>query len=197
MITVRINGEQAQIASGGVGRMGELVELIKSVIDPDHMITSLQLDGNELSDNDWNATTNSYESAVLEVETDTPAAFVNDRIGRSPMVVQECFLKFRDARKAFQDGEMLTGNQHLVHAVRTLQSFFQWYSSLLDLVPVADRSKYDITEPTEDLSEICKRICQQQLYQSWWALGETIEKELEPKLDKLEDLCRRSAKLAC
>jgi hypothetical protein len=42
----------------------------------------------------------------------------------------------------------------------------------------------------EDIAECCKRICQQQLYQSWWALGETIEKELEPKLDKLEDFCR-------
>ena len=32
---------------------------------------------------------------------------------------------------------------------------------------------------------------QQQLYQSWWAIGETLEKDLEPKLDALEDQCRK------
>jgi hypothetical protein len=45
-----------------------------------------------------------------------------------------------------------------------------------------------------EISETCKKICQQQLYQSWWALGESLEKELEPKLDKLEDACRKAAR---
>ncbi|MEI7489443.1 MAG: hypothetical protein WCJ72_18910, partial [Chryseobacterium sp.] len=60
-------------------------------------------------------------------------------------------------------------------------------------------ASYDIEKQVIEIGEVCQKICQQQLYQSWWALGETIEKELEPKLDQLETFCRRfqeSAKAA-
>jgi hypothetical protein len=56
------------------------------------------------------------------------------------------------------------------------------------------RDRLDISTQVQDISETCKKICQQQLYQSWWALGESLEKDLEPKLDKLEDVCRRVAR---
>lgn len=86
---------------------------------------------------------------------------------------------------------MQDGNRKLVCAVNTLQAFFEWFGSLMELVPQQDRPRYDISSQVRDISEVCKRICQQQLYQSWWALGESIGKELEPKLDNLEDFCRR------
>jgi L-rhamnose mutarotase len=61
-------------------------------------------------------------------------------------------------------------------------------------VPESSRSKLDISSEVQDISETCKKICQQQMYQSWWALGESLEKDLEPKLDKLEDTCRKVAR---
>jgi hypothetical protein len=86
---------------------------------------------------------------------------------------------------------MITGNKRLKSAVDTLRAFFEWYGTLLQLVPDIKRDKLDISTEVQDISETCKKICQQQLYQSWWALGETLEKELEPKLDKLEDFLRK------
>ena len=65
---------------------------------------------------------------------------------------------------------------------------------MLELLSEEKRAAFDITNEVKELSETCKGICQQQLYQSWWAIGETIEKELEPQLDRLEDACRRAAK---
>ena len=64
----------------------------------------------------------------------------------------------------------------------------------MQLVSETKREKLDISSQVVEISETCKKICQQQLYQSWWALGESLEKDLEPKLDKLEDACRRAAK---
>jgi hypothetical protein len=81
-------------------------------------------------------------------------------------------------------------------AVDTLRAFFEWYGTLMQLVPEGERTRIDISSQVREISEICKRICQQQLYQSWWALGESLEKELEPQLDRLEDTCRRTAKQA-
>ena len=191
MVSVRINGAESTVGSSGSLKITDLIELIKAAIDPDHMITKLMLDGHELDDQAWAATTSQFETAILEVETGTPESFVSERLDKASEIVRECYLEFRDARKTFQDGKMVQGNQKLVKAVNTLKSFFEWYSTLLDLCDETKKKEMDISSQVTEISEICKRICQQQLYQSWWALGETIGKELEPKLDKLEDFFRK------
>lgn len=188
---VIINGQESPINGVGLPKMADVVELIKASIDPAHMITQLLLDGKELGDNDWLAPSGALETAIVEVATGTPEEFVQDRLAQSSGIVRACFMEFRDARKSFQAGDMQLGNKQLIRAVDTARAFFEWYGVILDLVPVERRSAFDISAQVSEISAICKRICQQQLYQSWWALGETLEKELEPKLDKLEDFCRK------
>ncbi len=193
MISVMINGEDSKLNTGAVVRMTDLIELIKSTIDPDHMITAILLNGKEMDDTDWTSTTTQHGTSILEIATGTPDDFVSDRIRKAYQVIQACYFEFRDARKTFQDGNMLEGNQKLVKAVTTLRTFCEWYSSIMNLVPESKKTQYCIDTQISEISEICKRICQQQLYQSWWALGETIGKELEPKLDALEDHFRKMA----
>jgi len=191
---VIINGQESAINGTGLPKMADVVELIKASIDPAHMITQLLLDGKELADNDWSAPCGALETAIVEVETDTPERFVEDRLSRASAVVQACYMEFRDARKSFQAGDMQRGNQQLMKAVNTARAFFEWYGVIFELVPAPQRPNYDISAQVSEISAICKRICQQQLYQSWWALGETLEKELEPRLDKLEDFLRKFAR---
>lgn len=194
MISVRINGEDAPLRTDGLSKIADIVELIKANIDPEHMITDILLNGKELQDEDWLGTTAKYGTAVIEVHTGTPESFVTERMSQASHVVQSCYLQFREARKAFQDGDMQTGNQRLVQAVNTAKAFFDWYATIVELAPKDKRSMYDINPQVSEISTICKNICQQQLYQSWWALGETLEKQLEPKLDKLEDHLRKFAR---
>ncbi|MBX7138260.1 MAG: hypothetical protein K1X83_09775 [Oligoflexia bacterium] len=192
MVAVRINGEDAPIKSEGAARMSDLIELIKNWIDPEHMITKLLIDGKDLADEDWTSALTKYgTTTILEVETGTPESFVAERLSTASEIVREAYMQFREARKSFQDGSMQVGNQKLLMAVNTLQAFFEWYGTLVELIPEADRAKHDLSPQVREITEICKRICQQQLYQSWWALGEAIQNELEPKLDQLEDVCRR------
>lgn len=193
MCSVIINGEEAGIRGEGLQKVCDLIELIKTDIDPDHMITGILLDGRELEEGDWEATLNRFETSIFEVETGTPESFVEIRLANAAGIVQQCFMLFREGRKCFQDGRMQEGNQNLLQAVNTLQAFFEWYGTLLDLVAEDKRSQFDISEHVNEIGEVCKKICQQQLYQSWWALGETLLQELEPKLDQLEDYCRKFA----
>lgn len=195
MISVRINGEDSPLRTEGLLKIADIVELIKANIDPDHMITAILLNGKELQDDDWVATTSKYGTAIIEIETGTPERFVAERMSQASEVVRSCFLQFRDARKGFQDGDMHTGNQRLVQAVNTAKAFFDWFATIIELAPVDQRKNYDISPQVTEISAICKTICQQQLYQSWWALGETLEKQLEPKLDKLEDHLRKFARV--
>lgn len=191
MISLRINGSEAGLQTQGLSRVSEIIELIKASIDPNHIITSILIDGRDLQEHEWAATTSQLGTCILEFETGTAQDYVAYKLSEAAMVVRTCYIQYRDARKSFQQGNMLKGNQKLLEAVTTSKAFFEWYSTLMELVPVPERPKYDINPQVKEISKICERICQQQLYQSWWALGETLEKELEPKLDNLEDFCNK------
>jgi len=190
MITVKVNGEDSSIKPNGLPKIADIVELIKSSIDPDHMITGILLNGEELKEGEWSASTAEFGTAIIEVATGTPESFVSDRLSKASAIVRACFMQFRDARKSYQSGNMQDANQKLLEAVNMLQAFFQWFGTLVELIPENERHAYSITEQVNEISTVCSQITQHQLYQSWWALGESIEKELEPKLDKLEDFCR-------
>ena len=195
MRAILVNGKDAGINADGLTNMAEVVELLKSMIDPEHMITSILLDGQELSDADWNAATSRFATSILEIETGRPDEFARSRLAGADAVVRNCYMSFREARKCFQEGNMQAGNQNLIKAVNTLQAFFHWYASMVELLPPGERAGWKIDTQVNELSDTCKRICQQQLYQSWWALGETIKSQLEPQLDKLEDFCRARRKV--
>ena len=190
MLVIRINGTESGINAGLVTRFTDLVELIKASIDPEHIITDLRLNGKDVDEQMWASSVNPSDTGQLDVYTGTPESFVQTRMAGAADVVKGCYMEFRDARKCFQNGKMVDGNQTLLRAVNTAKSFFEWYATMMQLLPADKQGRYDITNQVSEISAICNKICQQQLYQSWWALGETLEKELEPKLDKLEDFCR-------
>ena len=151
------------------------------------------------SEGEWQGPVAQFGTSIVEIQTGRTDAYLRAKFATTPELVNDLFLLFRQARKLFQCGNSAQGNHALGDAVRTAKAFFEWYSSILQLAPANERGSYDIEKQVIDIGEICKKICQQQLYQSWWALGETIEKELEPKLDQLETFCRRfqeSAKAA-
>lgn len=192
MVAIRINGQEAPINGNSGLKVVEMVELIKNTIDPDHMITGVTINGDEVDSDDWDSPVSKFgETPIIEVETGRPSDYVRQRISIAPNLVQQIFMEFREARKCFQNGTMKEGNEALMAAVNDFKAFFEWYGCLKDLIPESERANYDITPQTEEITSICKRICQQQLYQSWWALGESIAKELEPAIDRLEDFLRK------
>ncbi len=195
MESIRINGEEwANAPKENMLKMTELVELIKSSIDPDQIITGLLINGRELEESDWNSCISNYATNVLEVETNTIDNYIQDRLSICPNVVTQCYMQVRKARKLFQEGESFDANKKLGEAVTSLKAFFNWYATLLNVMPEDQKQKCNIDDQVEKIYDTCKKVCQQQLYQSWWALGELLEKELEPELDALEDILRCNAK---
>jgi hypothetical protein len=191
MAQVRINGEESRFGENHSVKVVDLVELIKTQIDPDHMITDISLNGQELKEADWTSTMQHFgHTAIIEVSTGSPQAYVAERLSKAADIVRACYIDFRDARKFFQAGDFTNGNKKIGVAANTLKAFFEWYQTMVELVPEVRRDKFNIMDQVKEIAECFKKACQHQLYQSWWALGETIQQELEPKLDKLEDFCR-------
>ncbi|RMD87403.1 MAG: hypothetical protein D6808_01475 [Candidatus Dadabacteria bacterium] len=191
MLQIKINGESSQLNGTGLPTLADVVELIKGSIDPAHIITNLQINGRDLTESDWNSSPSRLETEILEVETCTPEQFVDERMEIAASLVENTYILFRSARQAFQAGDMEEGNRCLMAAVNDLKAFFEWYNALLQIMPESERSSYTISQHIDEISEICKEICQQQVYQSWWALGNSIRDKLEPALDKLECFLRK------
>jgi len=186
---ITINGEETEFNTDSLFRFTELVELIKSNIDPEHMITNILLDGSELTDKDWFSSINQIKDCKLEILTGTPQNYAAERFAMAASIIRACFMDFRAARKYYINGKNQLGNDSLVVAVKNLQAFFQWYASLSELLSAEEKEKYNIDSYVRDISETCKKICQHQIYQSWMGLADTLKHELEPKLEELEDAC--------
>ncbi len=191
MARITVNDQEIQLDCSKLGRLSDLVELVKATIDPEHMITGITISGREVDDPDWSCALSKHDSDTIEFETGTPEAFVRERLHLAPKVMRSIYNEFKDARKRFQDAKSQDANKLLHQAVNALKAFFEWYAALLDLMTPELKQKYDLSTHVSEVSKICTDICQQQLYQSWWALGESIEKRLEPQLDQMEDFLRR------
>ncbi len=187
---VKINGTETELKIDDNAKFTDLIELVKMSIDPEEIITEILINGEEVPEEKWQMNAAQLCDDQLEVTTGSPSEYVSEKLASAASVLRTCYSAFRSARKDFQAGKMEPANRSLVEAVKTLNTFFGWYGTMIELVPEADREKYNIHTQVVEISDICKKICQHQLYQSWWALGETLENELEPKIDELEDFCR-------
>jgi hypothetical protein len=191
MIDVRVNGEIVAIQHASHARFTEIVELVKSVIDPDHIITDIRVNGEEPTESQWQGTVSQFGTAVVEIKTGNVEDYVSQKMAATSSILDEIFLLFRNARKLYQAANSFEGNKALGEAVRAAKAFFEWYASMLMLVPAHQREFYNIETQVTEIGETCQKICTQQLYQNWKAVAETIEKDLEPKLDGLESFSRR------
>lgn len=194
MVQVEINGQPAPIRTQNTLRFCDVIELAKTVIDPDHIITAVSINDRQVTDEEWMASLSTMETAIIEIDTDTVEAFCSSRLQQAPSVFQTCYVQFRDARKSFKFDGYIAGNKVLAQAVTTLRAALNWYDSFYKLLPVQYQSDFSIQDHMNKILEIAEKVCQHQLYQSWWALGVALEKELEPALDTLEDFTRQYQK---
>ncbi len=104
--------------------MADLIELLKSSIDHDHMITSILIDGKGAGRCRLERKHAKYATSHWRSRRALRIEYARKRLGTASGVVRECFLDFREARKCFQAGDMQPGNKHMVRAVNTLQAFF-------------------------------------------------------------------------
>lgn len=192
MIQVTLDGSPLEMNLQQTKTMPELVELIKSTIDPQSVISSILINGHELSDVDWRVPLNVQGDAVVEFGTKSKDDFVSDRVEKSLLYVDHIINEFAHTRSCFQEGLSKEGNQALVTAVDDMRAFLNWYCTLLAMLPVgSSENQYKLfIHQIDEIKRTCEQLIQQQLYQSWWALGETIQTRLEPQLESLRGCCQ-------
>ena len=190
MVKVEINGTEFSSDLASIKTMAELVELIKASIDPDVIITSLSIEGKELSEADWRTPLSVQGEAVLEVTTGSRETYVSERLALAGLYMEQIVAEFVEVRENFRSGTTTDGNSNLVQAVEDLRAFLAWYNTVQSLLPESNTDdRQSFLGFVDELTSICEQLVQQQLYQSWWALAQTIETKLEPLLLKLQEFC--------
>lgn len=185
MLRVRIDGQNFSNQLGQIQTIGELVELIKASIDPDKMIASMLLNERELSEADWRRSIAGSSECSLEISTDRREKYVMERISQSPLYLKRIVDKFIVARQLYQTGNSFKANQEIKIAVGDLSAYMDWYLTLLCLDSKLDRSFVNlINENVKCISQVCEKIVNYMLCNSWWAVGQALEGELEPQLGK-------------
>ena len=190
MLKVIIDGQPFSADISALRTLGELVELIKASIDPDSIIVGMLIEGRHLSESDWRAPLSVQGESTLEVETGGKREFAVDRIASSDVVLAEIIEEFKAAKDNFRNGVTMDANSTLQQAVEDLRAFLDWYQTLLAILEEdQDVNKQPFEASIGDIASTCEQLVQQQLYQSWWALGETLETKLEPQLEGLREVC--------
>ncbi len=197
MMTVRIDNQQTFQDIGQIKTMPDLIELVKARIDPERIITGLSISGQELSDTDWRVPLSVQGDATLEVTTGTKEEYVSTRLQFSVECIAHVTKEFDEVSAAFRGGNTAVANTAFQGAVEDLRSFLTWYDSILGLLPANVQGKREVFyKEVEKVSEICKKLIEQQLYNSWWAISETITNQLQPQLKRLESICMETKQSA-
>lgn len=194
MIQVHVDGAPLSADFGGMNTMGDLLELVKASIDPDTIITAIELNGETLSESEWNLPLSAHRDRTLQIKTGTKREYLGERLLLSRDIVEQIVAEFADAGDAYRKGFSPDGNTKLSRAVDDLGAFVTWYDSILDMcgTEVQDGRKQFLAFVTS-LQQVCESILQQQLFNSWWVLSETINKRLNPQLEEIKTLCTKIA----
>lgn len=197
MIQVQVDGNPLSTDIGGMSSLGDLLELVKSNIDPDTIITSVEFNGEALTESEWNLPLAAHRGRVLDIRTGTKKGYLFDRLASATDIVARIIAEFADAGDAYRKGFSPDGNAKLARAVDDLGAFVTWYDSLLGMSETdTSETRQEFLDLVNSLQKICEQIIQQQLFNSWWVLSETINTKLNPSLEEIRKLCERVASSA-
>ncbi|MCB0345919.1 MAG: hypothetical protein KDD66_12440 [Bdellovibrionales bacterium] len=190
MVRVKINGEQELSDIGTINTMADLVELIKAQIDPDSIITSLVLEGKELSDADWRVPLSVQGDAMLEVTTGSKEDYVSERLSQAGGYLEQIAEQLQVSAQLFRQGSNEDANNSFSQSMDDLKAFFNWYSAVLQVL--AETAEQDVNSYSEKITpilQISEEIVQHQLHQSWILMADVIDGKLVPHLEEIRSFC--------
>lgn len=194
MIRVLVNEQPMPIDLGSVKMMGELIELIKASIDPDALIMSITLNGEELTDGDWRSPLSTFSGRTLALTTASRDEFIATRLDVAALYIERIRSEFAGAKDSFKKGVSSEAHTSLSQAVQDLKAFTDWYGTIVAMLPTGKEGEVtNYKEQIKRITEVCEQLLQQQLYRAWWALAETIERKLDPELERLKGCCLKVA----
>lgn len=190
MIKLEINGTRREEDLSAYGTLAEMLEFVKSQIDPDLIMTNILFDGSDITESEWISPLATNLERVLQIQTGTKKEYINERLSTAPTLVEQISVEFGNAGKDFYAGANVDANNKLSLAVKDLGAFVRWYNSLLTMDNNLETQLKAFIDQVSSLQGICEQLHKQQMVQSWWGAGDTISHKLRPKLNEIKNYCQ-------
>lgn len=196
MIQVKVNEQNLMADVSSLKTLGDIIELVKAMIDPDDIITNMLISGKVIVDADWRSPLTAFQNDTLEFSTGDRNEYVRQRFHAAEGFVSHIIEEFSRAADIYKQGASENANQTLAYSVDDLLAFINWYMSILAFFPHGmEKETEEFDSQVKELQVICEKIVQQQMFYSWWALGEMLKTELIPQLVSLKEFCIKVAKM--
>jgi hypothetical protein len=193
MLQIMVDKTELKLEISRMRTMGELVEYIKSSIDPDTIILSLTRDEEPLTDNDWSVPLNSFGESKVEITTGSKMEFVQDRLRMSESIVDQIYESFTDLSKLFKHGMENQAHDSFAHSLNDLNAFVGWLYSVFSVdAELFGKEILEFEGLVEDLKMICVDIQRYQMQQAWWNVGDVLDLKLLSNLEQMKELSNRS-----
>ena len=186
MIQIKVDDTDLSIPTQGISTLGDLVEYVKTAIDPDTIIVSLTKDDAQLSEVDWRNPISSSSKMVLNFTTGSKSSFVGERLLLAEEILKSFDEKIEVCAQAFKQLRVHTANTEFSTFLSDLNAFVSWMHSIFSM----DENKY-ATEIekyktiVQRLEGLCLTLQNQQMSSSWWALGDSVLNSMRPLLKEV------------
>ena len=193
MIHIKLNDNEFNVPMQGVSTLGELVEYVKSSIDPDTIIVSLTKDDQPLSEIDWRNPISLQSEMTLNFMTGSKTDFIKDRLDLGVELIKSFEEKIDICSQAFKQLRVHTANKEFSVFIDDLNAFVTWLHSIYSM----DEGKYEreliaYNEIVIKLEKVCVTLQDKQMSSSWWALGDTLLNQMLPLIHEMKSLIEAS-----
>jgi hypothetical protein len=194
MIQVKINDTEMQLPVNDVKTLGELVEYVKSSIDPETIIIDMTKNDEPLSDLDWRNPIKSSENVTLKFITGLKTEFVGQRLLLGVEIANSLIEKLELCAQSFKQLRVHSANTEFSKLVEDLEAYITWLNSIFNIEEeMFAKELNEYHNIVQNLESICVQIQEQQVSSSWWALGDTLISLLLPLLNSIKNLVTESS----
>lgn len=193
MLQVLVDKTEMNLEVSRMRTMGELVEYIKSSIDPDTIILSLTRDDQPLSDADWKTPLSALDNSTVEVQTGSKMDFFQDRLRLIDAIINTISDNTKDISALYKKGMQDSAHDHFAALLNDLNAFISWLHSIymMDEDLFANEiSHYSIL--VEKLNASCNELQQAQVKNAWWAVGDILEMKILPSITSINEMSKKS-----
>ncbi len=193
MLQVMVDNSELSFEASRLRTVGELVEYIKSSIDPDAIILSLTKDDEPLSENDWMMPLQSFNQSRFDIVTGSKNDFVKNRLEMVEPILEEMHHNFSEISRFFKQGEEEKGHEPFASSLNDLNAFVGWLHS----VYLVDEELFsmelqEFEAIIEGLKKTCLDVQAYQMQQSWWNLGDILDLKVLSTLEQIREMNTRS-----
>jgi hypothetical protein len=193
MLQVMVDNTELDIEVSRLKTISELVEYIKSSIDPDTIILSLTKDNHPLSENDWVMPLQAFKESKVEIKTGSKESFINERLNMVDSISDELYDKVSEVSKLFRHGAEDEAHEPFAAVLNDLNAFVGWlYSVYMIEKEMFSDEIANFHEIVDEMKSACFDLQSYQMQQSWWNLGDILDLKILSLLERIKELNAQS-----